>query len=76
MGNNEIKHEDFTTVIDEEKKYREIKESIRMMNNQKSHAEKISLIEQGKKIGINEVTKCNKIIDNSLRPEIWYLFIK
>ena len=76
MGNNEIKHEDFTTVIDEEKKYREIKESIRMMNNQKSHAEKISLIEQGKKIGINEVTKCNKIIDNSLRPEIWYLLIK
>ena len=76
MGNNEIKHEDFTTVIDEEKKYREIKESIRMMNNQKSYAEKISLIEQGKKIGINEVTKCNKIIDNSLRPEIWYLLIK
>ena len=76
MGNNEIKHEDFTTVIDEEKKYREIKESFRMMNNQKSHAEKISLIEQGKKIGINEVTKCNKVIDNSLRPEIWYLLIK
>ena len=76
MGNNEIKHEDFTTVIDEEKKYREIKESIRMMNNQKRHAEKISLIEQGKKIGINEVTKCNKITDNSLRPEIWYLLIK
>ena len=23
--NNEIKHEDFTTIIDEEKKYREIK---------------------------------------------------
>ena len=31
--NNEIKHEDFTTIIDEEKKYRELKESIRMMKS-------------------------------------------
>ena len=28
--NNEIKHEDFTTIINEEKKCRELKESIRM----------------------------------------------
>ena len=42
--NNEIKHEDFTTIIDEEKKYRELKESIRMMNSQTSDAEKINLI--------------------------------
>ena len=33
--NNETKHEDFATIIDEEKKYREIKESIRVMNSQK-----------------------------------------
>ena len=33
LKNNEIKHEDFTTIIDEEKKYRELKESIRMMNS-------------------------------------------
>ena len=48
--NNEIKHEDFTTIIDKEKKYRELKESIRMMNSQKRDAEKIKLIEEGKKL--------------------------
>ena len=66
--NNEIKHEDFETIIDEEKKYRELKESIRMMNSQRSDAEKINLIEEGKKIGINEVIKRNEIINNSLKP--------
>ena len=38
--NNEISHEDFMTFINEEKKYRELKESIRMMNRQRSDAEK------------------------------------
>ena len=33
--NTEISHEDFNTIINEEKKYRELKESIRMMNSQK-----------------------------------------
>ena len=47
---NEISHEDFETIINKEKKYRELKESIRMMNSQRSDAEKISLIEEGKKI--------------------------
>ena len=47
------------TIINEEKKYRELKESIRMMNSQKSDAEKINLIEKGTKIGINEVINCN-----------------
>ena len=66
--NNDIEHEDFVTIIDEEKKYRELKESIRMMNSQRSDAEKINLIEEGKKIGINEVIKRNEIINNSLKP--------
>ena len=65
--NNEIKHEDFTIIIHEEKKYRELKESIRMMNSQRSDAERINLIEEGKKIGINEVIKRNKFINNSLK---------
>ena len=47
--NNEISHEDFVTIFNEEKKYRELKESIRMMNNQRSDAKKVSLIEEGKK---------------------------
>ena len=48
--NNGIKHEDFTTIIDEEKKYRELRESIRIMNSQRSDAEKINMIEEGKKL--------------------------
>ena len=65
--NNEVSHEDLMTIINEEKKYRELKESIRMMNSQRSDAEKISLIEEGKKIDINEVIKRNEIINNSLK---------
>ena len=60
--NNEISREDFVTIINEEKKYIELKESIRMMNSQRSDTEKNNLIEEGKKIGINEV------INNSLKP--------
>ena len=37
------------TIINEEKKYRELKESIRMRNTQRSDSGKISLIEQDKK---------------------------
>ena len=67
--NNEISHEDFETIINENKKYRELKETIRMMKNQRSDTEKINLIEEGKKnIGINEVIKSNNIINNSLKP--------
>ena len=65
---NEVSHEDFMTTINEEKKYRKLKESIRMMNSQRSDAEKINLIEEGKKIGISEVIKRNEIITNSLKP--------
>ena len=32
--NNQISHEDFLTIINEEKNYRELKESIRMMKGQ------------------------------------------
>ena len=66
--NNKISHEDFITVINAEEKYRELNESIRMTNSQRSDTEKINLIEEGKKIGINEVVKRNEIINNSLKP--------
>ena len=33
-----------------------------------SDAERINLIEEGKKIGINEVVKRNEFINNSLKP--------
>ena len=49
------------------RKYRELKESIGMMNSQRSDAEKFNLIEEGKKKGINKVIKHNEIINNSLK---------
>ena len=55
------------TIINEEKKYRELKESIRMMDSQRSDTAKNNLIEEDKKIGINEVIKPNEIINNSLK---------
>ena len=67
MIDNEISHEDIETIINEEKKYRELKKSNRMMNSQRSDPKKVSLIEKGKKIGINEVIRRNEIINNSLK---------
>ena len=46
---NEISDEDFMKIIIVEKKYRHLKESNRMINNQRSDAEKINLIEGDKK---------------------------
>ena len=60
--NNEISHEDFMTIINEENKYRELKESIRMMNNQRSDVEKINLIEEGKRLMKKLLTKLLKAI--------------
>ena len=38
--NNEISHEDFMTIINEEKNNRELKESITMKNSQRRDTEK------------------------------------
>ena len=66
--NNEISHEDFMTTINEDKKYRKLKESIIMKNSQRSDVEKTNLVEEGKKIDINEIIKRNEIINNRLKP--------
>ena len=63
--NNEISHEDAMIILNEELK--ELKESIRLMNSQRSDIEKISLIKEDEKIGIDEVIKRNEIINNSLK---------
>ena len=56
--NSGISHEDLITIINEEKKYQELKESIRMMNSQRINVEKINLIEEGgKKITITWYSK-------------------
>ena len=39
--NSEISHEDLTIVINEERSYRELKESIRMMKSQRNYTGKI-----------------------------------
>ena len=58
------------TIIIEEKKYRELNEMIRMMDSQRSDTEKNNLIEEGKKLGIDEVIKHNENINNSLKPQL------
>ena len=67
LVDNWISHSDFEIIINEEQKYRELKESIRMMNGHRSDAEKVGLIKEGRKVGINEVIKHNEIINNSLK---------
>ena len=62
---NEISHEDFVTIINEEKKYRELKEKVNVMNSQTSDVEKVILTQESKKMGINEVINRNEIINNS-----------
>ena len=70
LTNSEISHGDFMIITNGEKKYRELKESITMMNSQGSDSEKINLIEEVKKIGINEVIKHNEVNNNSLKYQI------
>ena len=50
------------TIINEEKKYRKLKESFRMLNSQRSNVEKISFSEERKKMSINEAIWQNEII--------------
>ena len=57
--NNEISHEDFTSIINEEKNYRKLKESIRMMKTKRNDTEINSLIEKGKRKSINKIIRQN-----------------
>ena len=57
-------------LINSEISNKDLKESIRMMNSQRSDAEKNNLIEDGKKIGINEVIKCNEVFNKNLKYQI------
>ena len=50
--NNEISHEDFIAIINEEQKYQKLKESIRMVNSQRIDTKKNNLIEEGKKYAL------------------------
>ena len=72
LVNSKISNEEFMKIINEEKKYRELKESIRMMNSQRIDSEKINLIEEGKKIGIDEVI--NKSVKSQIPNNVMLLF--
>ena len=67
---NEITHENFRTIINKEKNYRELKESIRMMESPGSDTEKYNLIQEIKIIGIHEIIKRNEIINNNLKSQV------
>ena len=60
--NNEVSLHDFMTIISEEKKYRELKESIRMMNTQRTDSAKIKLIEEDKKYLLMELLNSKKLL--------------
>ena len=62
--NNKVSHENFIIIIiiNEEKKYRELKESIRIMNSQRSDAEDNDLIEEGKKKVLMKLFSAMKLL--------------
>ena len=41
------------------------------MKSQRSNIEKNKLIEDGKRIGIDEIIKQNKRINNNLKSQVW-----
>ena len=60
--NNETSHEDFVTIINEEKKYRELKESTRMMNSQRCDTEKITWLKKAKKWALMKLLSVMKLL--------------
>ena len=44
-----------------------MKENLRMINSHRSDAEKVNLIEEGKKIGINQAINHNEIVSSNLK---------
>ena len=50
------------TMINEEKKYRELKESIRMMNTQENDSEKVNLTEEGEKKALMKLLNTMKLL--------------
>ena len=51
-------------IINEEKRYRELKESIRMMNSQRRDAEKINLTEEDKKQVLMKLLRTVQLFEN------------
>ena len=65
---NKISDEDFTTIINEERNNREVKESIIRMKSQRSDIERNKLIKGGKRIGLMKLlVKMKELIIVSLK---------
>ena len=58
---NEISHDYFTTIINEEKTYCELKEVKRTMKSQRSDTETNNLIEEGKRMGVSKIIRQNNL---------------
>ena len=58
--NNEISHEHFVTIINEDKRYIDLKESIRITNSQRSDTERTNSIEDGKKLVLIKLSSVMK----------------
>ena len=56
---NEIGHEVFTTIINKERSYRELKKSIRMTKSQRSDTVRNKLIEDGERIDVDKIIRQN-----------------
>ena len=56
---NKISLVDLAVIINKEKNYFELKESIRMMKSQRRNIERNKLVEDGKRIVIDEIIKQN-----------------
>ena len=65
--NNEISHEDFMKIINEEKKYQELKESIRMMNSQRSDTDLLAVL-------VDQLLKTKKKFRNLRKQEVQNIF--
>ena len=63
LTGNEISPEDLTTIMDEERNYRELNKSSRIMKSQRSDIERNRLIGDGKIMGIDEIIKQNERIN-------------
>ena len=71
LTDNEISHQDFSAIINEERNFCESKESIRMMKSQRDNIEKINkLIEDGKRISTDETIKQNGRIKSNVKYQV------
>ena len=59
LVDSEVSHEEYTTIINEEEKYRRVKNDTGKMKSQKSDVEKDNWINEGKRIRVNKINRQN-----------------